>query len=81
MPNKVVFLAIEVLRIWWYFLSALILDELLELLNTVVFDFHALFSVPIDPIVSFELFLELDDGFVPLIESTCESDHDVPLLQ
>ena len=80
-PHKVVFLTIDILWILRHLSATLILDKLGKLLDPVVLDFHALLSVSVDTVVSFQLFLQLDDSLISLIQSASQSNHDVSLLE
>ena len=79
--HKIVFLAIDILWILRYLSATLILDELGKLFDSIVLDLHALLSVSVDAIVGFQLFLQLDDSLISLVQSASQSNHDVSLLE
>jgi hypothetical protein len=62
-------------------LTTIVLDEYLELLNSIILEFDVLFSLSIDSVICVEFLLELDDGFVSFVQSTGESNHDVSLFK
>jgi hypothetical protein len=51
------------------FLATLISDEYFQLLHSHLLEVNYLLSFSVDPIVSIKLFLQLDDCFIPFIES------------
>jgi hypothetical protein len=81
MLNKIILLAIHANLVGWWLLAAIIFDKLLQLLNTIVFKFDILLSFPIDSIVGIQLLLQLNNGFVPLVKPTGQSNHDVSLFK
>jgi hypothetical protein len=56
-------------------------DEVLKLLYSGLSYLNKLFSVLVNAIVRIELFLELNYGFVALIQARRQCDHDIPLLE
>lgn len=67
--------------ILWRVSPTLLSYECLELLDPGLLALNGRLSLKCDPIVRIEFFLELDDRFISLIKSRCESYHNVSLLQ
>jgi len=78
---KIIILSVDTHLALWDFSTTLIFNKWLKLLYPEILEFHALFCVSIYSIICFQLFLELDDRFVSLIESWCQCNHDISLFQ
>jgi len=81
MPYQIIFLAVDSHLVGWYLPAAFILDEGLELLDSIILQLHALLSVSVYPVVCLQFFLKLNDCFVSLVQPRSQSDHDVTLFQ
>lgn len=66
---------------WGYFSPALFRDEVFQLHDPEGLGLNHLFGFPVDPVVSIQFFLQLNYGFISLVEPGGQSDHDVSLLQ
>jgi hypothetical protein len=61
--------------------AALVLNVLLKLLYSHIFELDVCLCLPVDSIVGLKLLLKLDDCLISLIEPTSKSNHDISLLQ
>ena len=80
-PYEIIFLTIDSHLIGRYLSAAFVLNEGLELFDSIVLKLHALFGISVDSVVCLQFFLKLNDCFVSLVQSRSQSDHDVTLLQ
>ena len=81
LPIHLLFPAVHANLTIWNLLVAVILYELLELFNSHIFKLYICLSLTIDAIIGFQLLLELNNGFISLIEPASQSNHDISLLQ
>lgn len=81
LPIHLLFPAVHANLTIWNLSVAVILYELLELFNSHIFKLYISLGLSIDAIIGFQLFLELNDGFISLIEPASQSNHDISLLQ
>ena len=65
----------------WRITTTLLRYECFELLNARLFRLNASLRLLYDPIVGFQLFLQLNYGLVPLVQPLSQRYHDVSLLQ
>ena len=81
MPYQIIFLTVDSHLVGWNLSAAFILDEGLELLDSIILKLHALLSVSVYPIVCLQFFLKLNDCFVSFVQPRSQSDHDITLLE
>ena len=81
LPVHLFFPAIHANLAVGYFPATLVLDVLLELFYSHVFELDVGLCLPVDSIIGLKLLLELDDSLISFIESTSECNHDISLLQ